>query len=314
MKKIKHIILSLLVFLSISCKEELPFTPFEELKYGAYARMLSSSGAFDFFNPSTSNMEVTVEFYDENKGKNVASYELTVEFINNDEERAGSKSAVAILSIPASSFVTNDNGLPGATFNFNFEEVLDKFNFTIDSVNGGDVFRFDATVVKTDGSTFSFSNSAADLRTSAAFNALFRMNVPVVCLFNNDLFVGEYTMTQGNSGVFGNFFDTDSETVTVSNPDANTMRKFTFPYLDRFVSGNTSEIVVDFVCGNVVLATEGQPSGLACSGNSLLFSTGTDRGTFNSTDDSSFTLIIKENSASACGAGPVDVTFTFTKN
>lgn len=180
MRKIKNIFLAFLALVAVACGDpELPFETFEELEKGAFARRLSLSGAFTFGQAATSSYTGSVEFYSEDQGKNVASYDWTVEYTGV----AGDRSAVNFLSIPSSSFGTNsDTGLPMASFTLGMSETLNALGLSESDITGGDRFRFRATVVLNDGRAFGASNTGTNLLSSASFAALTLVDANVVCV------------------------------------------------------------------------------------------------------------------------------------
>lgn len=180
MKKIKFALFSLLAVAMVACGDpELPFETFEETAKGAFARRLTLGGAFTFGQVATSSFDGSVEFYSEDQGANVASYDWTVEYTGV----AGDRAAVTFLQIPRSQFGTNaDTGLPMATFSLGFSDALAALGLTEADVTGGDRFRFRATITLDDGSQFSESNSDSNIISSAAFGALFRVDANVVCV------------------------------------------------------------------------------------------------------------------------------------
>ncbi len=185
MKKIRYILLcSASLGIVSSCGDpELPFETFDELQKGAFARFINDTptGVFDFFDIANSSIDVQVEFYDENDGKNVASYDWTVEYIDNNNG-IGSISEVAFMSIPASSFTTNpDTGLPTTSLTLGFQAGLDAMGITSAQINGGDAIRFHATVVKTDGSSFNDQNTGPNIVSSAAFKGAFTVTANIIC-------------------------------------------------------------------------------------------------------------------------------------
>lgn len=180
MRKIKNTFIALLAILTFACGDpELPFETFEDLEKGAFARRLSLTGAFTFGQVATSSYTGTVEFYSEDQGKNVTSYDWTVEY----EGVAGDKAAVTFLSIPSSSFGTNaDTGLPMTSFTFEMADALASLGLVEADITGGDRFRFLATITLSSGSSFTVSNSGTNISSSAAFAGLFVLDANVVCV------------------------------------------------------------------------------------------------------------------------------------
>lgn len=180
MKILKYLSVFSIVALFSACGEkELPYEPFEDMQYGAYARLLSSSGEFNFFDVANSAYTWEVEFYDENGGNNVASYNWTVTY--RDNVNGTTTGPVDLASYTTADFATNGNGLPGMSGSFTFQAALDAFGFTIADINGGDAFTFLSEVVKTDGSSFTNETTGPNIKTSASFAGFFSLNASVIC-------------------------------------------------------------------------------------------------------------------------------------
>lgn len=118
-----------------------------------------------------------------------------------------------VASRSASEFETNEAGLPGATFNFSFNEVLEALGITIDSVNGGQAFNFTATLTKDDGSSFTATNTSTNLRGQPAFNAFFAFDQPIICPSSA---AGTYTAEVSGESTDGCCPGTVSTTSTVT--------------------------------------------------------------------------------------------------
>lgn len=185
MKLLKYLtIFSIVVGVSSCGDPELPYEPFEDMQYGAFARVLSNTGEFNFFDVAGSSYAWTVEFYDENKGKNVAAYDWTVSYVDVANGGANNVGPVSFRSYSSSDFTTNADGLPGLSATFTFQEALDALGLTIGDINGGDSFVFSATLTKTDGSVFTRANTGPNVISSAPFSAFFELSAPVVCPSN----------------------------------------------------------------------------------------------------------------------------------
>lgn len=205
-----------LIFAS-ACEEiETPFPEFDELEYGAFPRLLSGpTGEFNFFNIAGSSISFTVEFYDENQGKNVSSYSWTVSYIDRTNNGANNKPAVSLVTVPASSFGTSPDGLPSTTITFTLQQVLDALSLTRDDINGGDTFEFQGTITKTDGSTFSNANTDQNLVGQPAFRAFFFFRQNLIC---PSALAGEYTMvTTYHQHDFLPAYPENTQTVTIKS-------------------------------------------------------------------------------------------------
>lgn len=183
MKILKLSLLVLLVGIFASCEEEertFPEFGDDDVATGAFARKIDGvNGIFDFFDPAGSEIDFTVEFYDVNEGRDVASYNWTATHINN----AGGNNTgpVDILSVPASSFGTSDFGLPSTTITFSLQGALDALGLTTDDISGGDNIRFEATIVMNDGRTFTRFNTGSNVISGASFAGMFILDQPIIC-------------------------------------------------------------------------------------------------------------------------------------
>ena len=194
MKGLKYLFLCLsLLIVAGACEDiEEPFVEFEDLEKGAFARLTDGiNGEFNFFDVANSSINFTVEFYDENDGNNVEQYAWTVAY-DDRSDADNDLPAVALRTFGKGDFSPNDRGLPSLTATFTFQEVLDAMGLTRDDINGGDAFILNATITKTDGSTFDANNTGANVIGQNTFNALFQIRQNVVC--PSDL-GGTYTAT-----------------------------------------------------------------------------------------------------------------------
>lgn len=229
--------LSILAFLLVftACEErDQPFPEFNDIEHGAFARLLSRTGTFFLTDVDNSTINVAVEFYDENQGRDVASYSWTVRYIDKATGGAANVGPVEILNIPASQFSTNAaTGLPSASFAFRLADVFTALGITVDDVAGGSTFRFAATLTMTNGKKFTSSNTDFNIQSSAPFAGLFGFDADLLCTSNlagdidfvttmgvtggggpacpgeitgtislTEVGVGEYTISDASLGVF----------------------------------------------------------------------------------------------------------------
>ncbi len=183
MKNLKKLFVSFIAMASvISCGDpELPVELFPEMQYGAYARKFSQTGKFNYFDIANSSVDLHVEYYDENDGKNISQYDIDVEYVDVVGGGAGSKPRIDFRTISSSEFVTNADGYLSSDISLGFSETLSKMGLTADQITGGNYFRYWFTITKTDGSVYEYGNTGSQLQGSTAFGALFRLNVSIVC-------------------------------------------------------------------------------------------------------------------------------------
>ena len=179
MQKLKYFLFGFVALTMIACAgdEELPFVEFDGLGYGAYPRLIDGINgqygtAFNFFDVPNSSIDFTVEFFDENNGQNVQSYSWTVAYAGGTPADLGT----------ITQFGTSPAGLPSATVDFTFQEVLDALGLTIDDVTGGESFIFEGTLRKSDGSEFTSANTSGNIQSTAGtFRGMFQIVCPIIC-------------------------------------------------------------------------------------------------------------------------------------
>ncbi|MEZ5042556.1 MAG: hypothetical protein R2828_21825 [Saprospiraceae bacterium] len=182
MKKFNILITLTLLLALVACEKDRAFTEFKDLEYGALPRKINGvNGEFNFFNPTGSGVDFTVEFYDENQGKNVQSYAWSVAYVNKTTNVVGQPALLATFT--AADFKPEPtSGLPSIKIEFSFAQVLSALGLTTADINGGDAIRFNATLTKTDGKVFTFNNTGPSVISNGpAFGALFTFDQNIIC-------------------------------------------------------------------------------------------------------------------------------------
>ncbi|NQZ78068.1 MAG: hypothetical protein HRT61_18485, partial [Ekhidna sp.] len=206
-----------------------------------------------------------------------------------------------------------ETGLPNITVGLTAPEALTLLNLTTDDIDGGDTFRFEWTLNLTNGKSFNRFNSSSSLPSWPFYDAPFLLDVNVICSVPDTYALGSYTLTQNTGGVFGAVFANSDIVVELVPGETSTQRTFEAEYLQQFAIGQgPNPFSFNLVCERAIFVN-GQPTGLQCS-SGLIFGAADNPGSYDPSDDSVIQLTIKENTGSDCGGGPVDVSFTLTKN
>jgi len=183
MNKFHFILILLIGSILVACEEkERIFPEFGDgdVSTGAFARLTDGvNGIFDFYDPAASEIDFTVEFYDLNEGRDVASYSWTASYL--DSETGERSPEVEVLSIPASDFIINDFGLPSTTVRFNLLNTLDALGMSVDSIEGGDQIRYEGTITLEDGRTFTRFNTGSNVISGASFRGTFVVDQSIIC-------------------------------------------------------------------------------------------------------------------------------------
>jgi hypothetical protein len=181
MKNLKNSFIALLAAFAVSCGDpELPVELFPEMEYGAYARKMSQTGVYNYYEVASSKIDLSVEYYDANNGANIASYAIDVEYVDTQKKNR-SIPRTPMRTIDASEFTTNADGFLSSDISLGFSDALSTLGIPADSIDGGSLFRYWFTITMNDGRTFSYDNTGPNMMSSSAFAALFRLNVYIVC-------------------------------------------------------------------------------------------------------------------------------------
>ena len=162
-----------------SCQEKnQAFPEFDELEKGSFPRLISPvQGVFDydnFNNPDISFLEFEVEFYDETNGNMVESYSWDISY--------GDLAPVTIATKNKSDFVINEDGLPSVSIRVAFVEIFDALNLSINDIFPGKEFLMSATLKRTDGKVFTFTNTGSNIIGQPTFQGFFQYKPEMINL------------------------------------------------------------------------------------------------------------------------------------
>ena len=258
---------------------------------------------------------VELEVQDQQDGALLSELDVFVGFNDNTVPDGGTDLDVAeslFSTIPASSFTTGEFGLPRTMVDIPLSEMLSFTGIQETDLFGGDQFtvRFDLNL--TDGRTFSNDDNSGTI-TGSYFSSPFLYTPTVVCPVGEDQFVGTYVVTQVVPGIFASNTWGDGVELELTIGETSTQRVFEAVYLPDFGIGNgPAAFAFDLVCEGVIpIATQG--SGLQCASGITL---GPPRdgvfGSYDPFDDSTFTIIFRDDESDDCGGG-LDATVRLTK-
>lgn len=138
----------------------------------------------------------------------------------------------------------------------------------------------------------------------------------LICPIEDDTFVGEYAITEIDGPGDGLSPVLSDQNITLNLVEgSSTARTFEAVLFEALGIGNgANEIVFDIVCGTGVVE-QAQVIGLACGGEPIFIGPGSSLTTIDTSDDSSFTIVIDRafEVGATCGVAPADHTIQFTK-
>ena len=296
-----------------------PVIVVDELEVGAFPRLIAfPSNEYDLRQLDATNINYSVEFFDEERGANVANYKVFARFEDRDTTNGDqSKPEMLLRDINAADFGTSEAGLPSVSITIPSSEIVQKFGLNPALLRANDRVRYRTTVTKEDGSVFGVDNSTSAI--TAAFRGLLDFNANYTCPLPTDFLIGEYVIsyTGGNPDAgLGPIFGPAGRTVTLRRvAGSSTRRQFSTVYLPTNATASRRRNVapiVDFVCSTTSPVTIN--AGFGCGAGNVEIGTG-GLGTFDINDDRSFVVNYRQGSATG-GCSEVartNVQVTFTK-
>ena len=308
-KKLSVVFLALIVF---ACETENTVIDdvFDTVQNGAILRQVSTAGAIDLYN-TASTVSVTLEYQDAEGSTLLSNVSVFLSFVDKNGTD-DSFSNVPLGTIEASEFSPSVYNLPEATFTYSFAQALAAGGLNQGQINGGDQFVLNFQLNLSDGRSYGSANVNGNVAAVGGYySSPYRLANNVVCLPPEGFAVGTYSFItdapQMFGGAYGDTFSTEVN-IVATGP---TTRQFITDYLGF---GLERTFDFDLVCGDV-LVPPGQGSGLSCGGNPLEWGPASDgsTGAFDGNDDSSFTIVIDNNTNDACGASATLHNFVLTK-
>jgi hypothetical protein len=316
MKKILLILgiaLSTSFFVACETEEKVIDFVFENSQNGAILRQVSVTGLLDLFDVN-SGVSVVLEYQDGegSLASNIQSVDVSLSFVDKNGN-GNSQANIPFGQITGWDANGTPFGLPRATFNYQLSAALSAAGLTIDEVGAGDQFVLDFTLTTTAGQTFTNSDANGNVAAVGGwYSSPYQVTSNAVCKLPDNFLEGTYAveLIEGVSSYFGDTTNGLGETAVVT-ATSNTGRTISIGYLEVFGFG-PYDFQVDLVCGETVVMGE-QLIGLGCSTNLGIAPPDGPNGTFDFTDDSSFTLAITDNPIEDCGVPSTQTVYQFTK-
>jgi len=316
MKKILFILgiaLSTSLFIACETEDKVIDQVFAETQNGAILRQVSVTGLLDLFDVN-SGVTIVLEYQDGegSSAANIESVAASLSFVDKN----GNGNSVA--DIPFGQMTGWDAegtpyGLPRATFNYTLSAALSAIGVDISEVGAGDQFVIDFTLKTKSGQTFTNSDANGNIAAVGGwYSSPYQVTSNAVCKLPDGFLEGTYAveLIGGVSSYFGDTTNGLGETAVVT-ATSNTGRTISIGYLEVFGFG-PYDFQIDLVCGETVVMGE-QLIGLGCSTNLGIAPPDGPNGTFDFTDDSTFTLAITDNPIEDCGVSATQTVYQFTK-
>jgi hypothetical protein len=160
-----------------------------DVQTGGFPRLVEGVfGDLDFEHPNdsdSSSLSFVVEFYDNNNGRDVASYTWFAQY-GDDFPRT------QVKSWSAGDFTTNSDGLPQLSATITFDEIFNALGMTIDDFLLTTDFFLTAELAMNDGRVFDFNNTGSNVIGQPTFQALFSYTPAVTKKPCNSILAGTY--------------------------------------------------------------------------------------------------------------------------
>jgi hypothetical protein len=201
-------------------------------------------------------------------------------------------SSTAVLGVDYNFVAGQDGTLASGNLLSNIDIVADFENSTEDG----------KTVV------LNLTSNDPSLMVTEAFSQ-YTITLIKFCPINAD-FTGSYTLSTTATGIFDSAVFLNGA-VTIEMGTEPTDRVISVAPYPEFGAFAPIDFAFSLVCGNVVVPT-GLVTGVGCGGSTTIGPAATN-GTYDSNDDSSFTIVITDDEGGNCGS-PYEAAFVLTKN
>jgi len=246
MKYFKLLILPICLLFSFSCDDDEPFDFSEgDAEFGAVPRLVSLfSDEFDLENTTEAIYSHEVEFITEDGGNNVEVYEIVVEYIDNSISNGdNSRTSEVYMNLQQEDFGTSQFGNRNAIVDISFLDLTSLLNIDPATVEPGDEFGFNSSLILNDGRVFNSDNSESFENVVGVY---FDWTVRITCPVDNSLFTGLYAISYevGGNDLIGPAYNNGEVVELVPVDGSNTLREFsaellpnlnpTLPAITRF--------------------------------------------------------------------------------
>jgi len=310
MKKLIYLILTSLVAIGISCRDE------DEIRVPDFIDAANvriqidpENSYFDFQDIDNAFLEYSI--YSENE--NINTIQIFFEYAN---VAAGDTTAPAVIKT-----YTQDSFTDGVLLDqrITAAELAAAVGLTTQDLNGGDQFLFTNVTTLTDGRVYpsatilGYQSVPADIRLASATASFTTVFDAIVGCPVSAPFAGEYLVEQisgpddpfnGDDAVFSSMIVDVEET----NPIG---RIFEVGYFEGASFDFTTEVAFTLLCGEIVVGTT--DTGIGCGGPRFTYvSTGSSP--YDDADDSVIIINLLQNTTGACGVTANEpVTLRLTK-
>lgn len=162
---------------------------FDNLTYGAVLRTISSSGEYNYYEPSTSIFKATIEEHDLENGGLMQNVEIYLS-LNGGSEKV-------FKTIQPNEFTTGPTGLPRTDIQVSLQDAITTLGLSSNQYTGGDAVRIRLQLNLTDGRNFS-SDDVTGSMTGSYFNSPYAYNMVIKCIPTKAL-PGIYTFVMADS-------------------------------------------------------------------------------------------------------------------
>jgi hypothetical protein len=316
MKKLLLILgiaLSTSLFVACETEEKVIDFVFENTQNGAILRQVSVTGLLDLFDVN-SGVTVVLEYQDGegSLASNIQNVDVSLSF-KDKNGNGNSQANIPFGQITGWDANGTPYGLPRATFNYSLSAALAAAGLSIEEVGAGDQFVLDFTLNTTSGQTFTNSDANGNIAAVGGwYSSPYQVTSNAVCKLPDGFLAGSYAVEiiSGESSYLGPGYNGLGETAEIT-ATSNTGRTISIGYLEIYGFG-PYDFQIDLVCGETVVMGE-QLIGLGCSTNLGIAPPDGPNGTFDFTDDSTFTLAITDNPIEDCGVAATQSVYKFTK-
>ncbi len=286
---------------------------FETVENGAVLRTVSvTGGALDVLDTSAAT-SITIEEQDVENGALLSEVRAFVNLTDNTPDATTTTTEAALATLSAADFEGGPFGLPRGTFDTTLGAMVGALGLSDGDYNCGDALVIRLELELTDGRVFSSDDVTGTVQGGSFFSSPFQYTINLIApLPSDDLYTGDYQLTQTVVGIFGvaDYQDGTYTVATVNNTTKLIQGVPTFPAFGPF---GPVDVEFQFICGEIIV-TPGQSVGAGCNAaiNSGPAITNATYDLVNP-DDSDFTIDFTSDEGDDCGTGTAQAQIRLVK-
>ena len=281
---------------------------------GAIVRTISLEGGSWNVVDDTETITIEMEMQDKEFGALLREVRVFADLVDNTSGNTIDPAEVLLTTLPASVWADDVWGLPRTTFTTTLADVATALGgLNLGDYNCGDQFNLRLELELTDGRVWTNTDLAGTVSGGSYFSSPLNYRISLIVLLPSDeVYTGDYQLTQTAPGIFGvsDYADGVYTIEAIDNVTRVIRNVTTFPAFGGF---GPVDHQFQFVCDEIVMLPQ-QSVGAGCGGT-IFSGPAIVNANFDpvNPDDSDFSINFTSDEDDDCGTGTAQATINLVK-